>query len=70
MPLALLPVAASRALFLGLLFLFALLLSGAVQAAGASDLVAVGQLRLQSQRVAKLYLQAGLQIQADSARNQ
>lgn len=70
MPLVLLPVAASRALFLGLLFLFALLLSGAVQAAGASDLVAVGQLRLQSQRVAKLYLQAGLQIQADSARNQ
>lgn len=33
------------------------------------DLMAAGQLRLQSQHLAKLYLQAGLNIQADSARS-
>ncbi len=52
--------------------LMAALLGGgnALAAAAASDLVAAGQLRLQSQRLAKLYLQAGLQIQTESARSQ
>ena len=36
----------------------------------AQDIVAAGQLRLQSQRLAKLYLQAGLGIQSDTARTQ
>lgn len=36
----------------------------------AQDIIAAGQLRLQSQRLAKLYLQAGLGIQSDSARIQ
>lgn len=36
----------------------------------APDIVAAGQLRLQSQRLAKLYLQAGLGIQSDMARTQ
>lgn len=74
------PLPFSHALFRSLLWtpslllllalLAALLLPGTARAAGAGDLVAVGQLRLQSQRLAKLYLQAGLEIQADSARSQ
>jgi len=57
-------------LMLLLALVVAMLLAAPVQAAVANDLVAAGQLRLQSQRLAKLYLQAGLQVQADSARSQ
>ncbi|HET7775162.1 MAG TPA: type IV pili methyl-accepting chemotaxis transducer N-terminal domain-containing protein [Azospira sp.] len=53
-----------------LLLVLLLALPQRVEAAGTGDLLAVGQLRLQSQRLAKLYLQSGLQIQADSAQAQ
>lgn len=53
-----------------LALVLSLFLAPAAQAAVTDDLLAVGQLRLQSQRLAKLYLQSGLEIQSEKARGQ
>lgn len=57
-----------------LLLILALVLSlffaPPAKAGVADDLLAVGQLRFQSQRLTKLYLQSGLQIQPEKARTQ